>query len=126
MEHAVVHFEIIGRDPRRLRHYYAELFGWSYDTGHPVAPEISEPGEYGFMTPAQGGPVVAGGIAGGPGYAGHVIVYVGVPDVEVALTRAAALGGTRVLGPVARPDGQLVIGHFRDPEGHLMGVAGSR
>jgi predicted enzyme related to lactoylglutathione lyase len=24
----VVHFEIIGTDPHRLRDYYGELFGW--------------------------------------------------------------------------------------------------
>jgi hypothetical protein len=33
MGQPVVHFEIIGTDPAKLRSYYAELFGWEFDTG---------------------------------------------------------------------------------------------
>jgi hypothetical protein len=32
MGQPVVHFEIIGKDPARLRGYYGELFGWEFDT----------------------------------------------------------------------------------------------
>jgi hypothetical protein len=28
------------------------------------------------------------------------------------------------MGPVANPNGKLVVGHFADPEGNLIGVAG--
>ncbi|HEX3899254.1 MAG TPA: hypothetical protein VHW74_08780 [Mycobacteriales bacterium] len=52
----------------------------------------------------------------------HTVFCVGVPDVAAALEQAAALGGQRVLGPLSSPDG-LVIGHFADPEGNLVGVA---
>jgi hypothetical protein len=44
-----VHFEVIGKDPDRLRSYFGELFGWHFDTPSPVAPEVSEPGGYGFL-----------------------------------------------------------------------------
>jgi predicted enzyme related to lactoylglutathione lyase len=50
---------------------------------------------------------------------------VGVPDVAAALERAEALGGTRQLGPVGTP-GELVVGRFTDPQGNLIGVAGTR
>jgi predicted enzyme related to lactoylglutathione lyase len=30
MAQPVVHFEIIGEDPARLREYFSELFGWSF------------------------------------------------------------------------------------------------
>jgi predicted enzyme related to lactoylglutathione lyase len=53
-----------------------------------------------------------------------VIFYVGVPDVEAALHRAGSLGGQRRMGPVRAPTG-LVVGHFTDPEGNLIGVAGT-
>ena len=33
----IVHFEIIGKDPEKLRSYYGELFGWEFDTNAPVA-----------------------------------------------------------------------------------------
>ncbi|WP_198412176.1 VOC family protein [Mycetocola zhujimingii] len=47
-------------------------------------------------------------------------------DVEEALAHAERLGGTRVLGPAQNPSGALAVGHFADPEGNLMGVAGPR
>jgi hypothetical protein len=47
-------------------------------------------------------------------YPGHVIFYVGVPDVEAALAEAARLGGKRRMGPERAPAG-LVVGHFTTP-----------
>jgi uncharacterized protein len=49
---------------------------------------------------------------------------VSVPDVEAALQNAERLGGTRVIGPDGTP-GNLVVGQFTDPEGNLIGVAGT-
>ena len=46
------------------------------------------------------------------------------PDVEAALQKAEGLGGTRRMGPERAPTG-LVVGHFTDPEGNLIGVAGA-
>ena len=56
---------------------------------------------------------------------GLAIGYSGAQmDLPVALVqRAEELGGTRVMGPATSPSG-LVVGHFTDPEGTLMGVAG--
>ena len=48
----------------------------------------------------------------------------GVPDVEAALQNAERLGGKRRMGPERAPTG-LVVGHFTDPEGNLIGVAGT-
>lgn len=50
--------------------------------------------------------------------------YVGVPDVGAALQKAEDLRGTRVMGPVTSPNG-LVVGHFKDPDGTLIEVAGT-
>ncbi|WP_405144217.1 VOC family protein [Sphaerisporangium sp. NBC_01403] len=125
MGHPVVHFEIIGSDPAKLRSYYGDLFGWEFDTSGPVSEEVSQPGEYGFVEPGTiGGVGIPGGVGGGKGYEGHVVFYVGVPDVEAALQRAESLGGKRRMGPDRAPGTTLVVGHFTDPEGHLIGVAG--
>jgi predicted enzyme related to lactoylglutathione lyase len=123
MAHPVVHFEIIGRDPARLRSYYGSLFGWQFDLGHEAAEAVSAPGSYGFTQPAAG---IPGGVGGGPGYAARTLFYVGVPDVEAALRQAVELGGTRVSGPHENPDGTLVVGFLTDPEGHLIGLAAPR
>jgi uncharacterized protein len=123
MTQPVVHFEIIGSDPGRLRGYYGELFGWEFDTSGPVAEAVSQAGEYGFTEPPTESPGIPGGVGGGTRHDPHVLFYVGVPDVEAALTEAERLGGTRRMGPETAPGGGLVVGHFTDPEGNLIGVA---
>jgi len=125
MGQPVVHFEIIGKDPERLRTFYGDLFGWDFDTSGQVSEAVSEPSNYGFVNPPTDATAIAGGIGGGPGYDAHVVFYVGVPDVEAALQQAESLGGARRLGPDQAPGRDLVIGHFTDPEGNLVGVAGT-
>ena len=126
MGQPVVHFEVTGRDPERLRSFYGELFEWEFDTSAPVAEAISAPGRYGFVQcyTSADGVGIPGGVGGGEAYDGHVIFYVGVPDVEAALQKAESLGGTRRMGPEKNPGANLVVGHFTDPEGHLIGLAG--
>ena len=126
MGQPVVHFEIIGKDPQQLRGYYGELFGWEFDTTSPVSEAVSEPANYGLVdrNTTSDGTGIPGGVGGGAGYDGHVIFYVGVPDVEAALQKAETLGGTRRMGPAQAPTG-LVVGHFTDPEGNLIGIAGT-
>jgi uncharacterized protein len=121
MGQPVLHFEIIGSDGDALRDYYAQLFGWSFDTANPMG--------YGLVDRAAnldaGGVGIGGGIGAGPaGYAGHVTFYVGVPDVEAALARAVELGGRRIMGPYRVTD-DVEIGQIADPEGHLVGLVRS-
>jgi predicted enzyme related to lactoylglutathione lyase len=123
MGQPVVHFEIIGRDPAKLRSYYGELFDWAFDVGDTTTDTVSQPGNYGFVDAATTGGGINGGVGGGDGFERHVIFYVSVPDVEAALERAERLGGTRTMGPEGTP-GTLVVGQFTDPEGNLIGVAG--
>ncbi|MBA3868079.1 MAG: VOC family protein [Anaerolineae bacterium] len=125
MANPVVHFEVIGKEPEKLRSYYGDLFGWAFDTPSPVAPEVSEADNYGFINNTEG-TGIPGGIGGGSNFSSHAIFYVGVPDVEAALQKAESLGGKRVMGPAKNPNGKLVVGHFTDPEGNLMGVAGPK
>jgi uncharacterized protein len=122
----VVHFEIIGTDPAKLRSYYAELFGWEFDTGNAATKAVSKPGNYGFVdgSTTGDGSGINGGVGGGEGYDPRVLFYVSVADVEAALQKAERLGGTRVMGPDGTP-GTLVVGQFIDPEGDVVGVAGA-
>jgi uncharacterized protein len=117
MGHPVVHFEIIGTDPAALRSYYGELFGWSFDTSGPVAPSVSEPGNYGFTDAPTSTDIrgIPGGVGGGAGHHPHVLFYVGVPDVEAALQKAENLGGKRRLGPERASGRDLMVAHFTEP-----------
>jgi predicted enzyme related to lactoylglutathione lyase len=84
MGQAVVHVEVVGSDPERLRRFYGELFSWEFGLGDATTPLVSAPGQYGFVDGA-GGPPVNGGVGGGPGYAPRAMFYVGVDEVEAAL-----------------------------------------
>lgn len=109
----VVHVEVVGQDPDRLRAYYGELFGWQF--GAPMGPT-----DYTVLENQEG---TGGGIGKAPdGYPGHVTFYVQVPDAEAALAKAESLGGTRMMGPDEVPGVGIVIGLFSDPEGHTIGV----
>jgi predicted enzyme related to lactoylglutathione lyase len=127
MGQPVVHFEIIGRNPAALRGFYQSMFGWEFDTSGPVVAVVSEAGNYGFVdrSSTSAGVGIPGGVGGGAGHDPHVVFYVGVPDVEVALQEAERLGATRRWGPEQSSGRDLVVGQFIDPEGNLIGVAGS-
>jgi len=124
MGQPVVHFEIIGTDPEELRKYYGELFGWVFQTGDATTEAVSQPGNYGFVDESTAAGGIDGGVGGGEGYESRVLFYVSVPDVGAALEKAERLGGRRLMGPEGTP-GTLVVGQFADPEGHLIGVAGT-
>ena len=118
MGQAVVHFEVIGKDGKKLRDYYSELFGWDIDADNEM--------NYGVIqrddNTTADGVGIGGGVAGGPeGYDGHVTFYVEVPDVEEALSKAESLGGSRVMGPETIM-GRMVLGQLTDPEGHVIGL----
>jgi predicted enzyme related to lactoylglutathione lyase len=125
MGQPVVHFEIIGEDPASLRGYYTDLFDWTFENA-PVAPDVSDADSYSFVDrmTTEDGTGIPGGVGGGPTFASHTIFYVAVPDVETALQSAVRLGGKRVLGPARNEGGGVVVGHFTDPAGNLVGVAG--
>lgn len=119
MGNPVMHFEIIGKDGERLRNYYSELFGWEINADNPMNYGIVE--REGNLSPEGVG--IGGGVGAAPeGYDGHLTFYVGVDDVEAALAKAEALGGTRVMGPDEVPGGGIEIGMFNDPEGHMVGL----
>ncbi|MBF8184985.1 glyoxalase [Nonomuraea sp. K274] len=125
MGQPVVHFEIIGNDPAKLRGYYGGLFGWEFHTGDATSEKVSQPGMYGFVdgSTTGDGDGINGGVGGGPGRQAQVLFYVAVPDVEAALREAESLGGRRLMGPEPE-SGDFAVGRFADPEGNVVGVAG--
>jgi hypothetical protein len=83
-------------------------------------------GNYGFINKisTKDGTGIPGGIGGGEGYDSHTVFYVGVENVKAALLKAERLGGHIVMGPIEKPGGSLLVAHFKDPEGNLIGLAG--
>jgi predicted enzyme related to lactoylglutathione lyase len=113
MTRPVVHFEIRGRDPARLREFYSMLFGWTINADNPF--------DYGFVEPGIGGPEagVGGGITGGDGP--RILIFVQVADLASTLALAESLGGRRVLEPFQVP-GRPTVAQAADPEGNLIGL----
>jgi uncharacterized protein len=116
MGNPVVHFEIFGKDALGLRAFYGDTFGWHFR-------ERVGPNDYMLVQPG-GGAGIGGGIGAcpDPSYQGHVTFYIEVPDVARTLEAIEQRGGTKVMGPQAVPGGPI-IGLFRDPEGHAIGLA---
>lgn len=114
MANPVIHFEIVGKDAPKLREFYKEAFDWEM-TPTPGAGEI----DYTLIQNEKG---ITGGIGSAPeGYDGHVTFYVAVDDIEQALQKVESLGAKRMMGPDKVPGGP-VIGLFRDPQQHVIGL----
>jgi hypothetical protein len=113
MTRPVVHFEIWGRDPARLREFYRQLFGWDINADNPV--------NYGFVSPGIGGP--EGGVGGGitAGDSPRVLIYVQVVNLLETLAKAESLGGSRVMEPIDVPNGPTVA-RMADPDGNIIGL----
>jgi hypothetical protein len=108
----VTHFEIIGKDGKKLQDFYGKLFDWSVDANNPM--------NYGMVDAAQSH--IGGGIASSmDGAAGQVTVYVEVDDLDATLKKAESLGGKTVMPPMEVPGGPT-IAQFTDPEGHMIGL----
>src|SRR2546423_278825 len=100
MGQPVVHFEIIGKDGKKLIDYYSQLFGWEIDASNPMG--------YGVVqrdgnTNADGAGI-GGGVAGGPdGYEGHVMFYIEGADVAAGVAQGQRPRGPRLKGPRQGP-----------------------
>ena len=110
MANPVTWFEITGKDGKKLQNFYSGVFGWKVDANNPM--------NYG-MVAAGGKDSIGGGI--GPTHdAPRVTVYVQVPDINGALSKAESLGGRTVM---QRTDiGMVVMAQFLDPEGNVIGL----
>ncbi|MGB7623250.1 MAG: VOC family protein [Terriglobia bacterium] len=109
----VVHFEIMGKDGKKLQNFYGKLFDWEIDANNPM--------NYGLVKPgAQGG--IGGGVgvteAGAPGY---VTFYVAVPDLDACLKKVESMGGKTLVPPTEIPN-MVTFALFQDPEGNSVGI----
>ncbi|HEY7801539.1 MAG TPA: VOC family protein [Dehalococcoidia bacterium] len=111
MGNKVVHFEVLGKDGKKLQQFYGSLFDWNVDANNPM--------NYGMVNAADAG--VGGGIGpameGGP----QVTFYVEVPDLNAALKKAESLGGKKISDPMDVPGGPK-LAHFADPDGNVIGL----
>lgn len=108
----VVHYEVTGKDGKKLQQFYTDVFGWKVDTNNP--------GGYGMVRDGDNG--LTGGIgSAAQGSPGGVTFYVRTDDPKGTLAKIEKLGG-RVIMPLTEVAPETTIALFADPEGHVIGL----
>ena len=107
----VVHFEVIGKDGKKLQEFYAKLFDWKIDANNPM--------NYGSVSADDSG--LGGGISAGQPGDSRVTFYVEVEDLNGYLKKVKSLGGKTIMDPMDVPGGPR-LAMFADPEGHVVGM----
>ena len=121
----VTHFEFPWDDKERAKTFYQSVFGWqpfeweqfgytSWQTG-PVD-ERMQPKETGFIN---------GGSSKRDPQMPYPMFYVDVDDVEAALEKITAAGGTVVRGktPLGSNGEMGALAWFKDSEGNILGLS---
>lgn len=113
MPNPIVHWEVYGKDGRKLEEFYKNLFDWHV--------EHMEQMNYGMVdTHAEGG--INGGIGQETEQTpARVTFYVQVDDLDAYLRRAESLGGKTIAPPMEIPD-VVTFAMFADPEGNVIGL----
>jgi predicted enzyme related to lactoylglutathione lyase len=112
MGNPVVFFEITGPDGAVLQSFYSEVFGWAVES-RPFP-------SYAYMSTDQAG-VQAGGIREEPQAPPERVLYIRVPDLQAALDRVVAQGGSVLIPPTEVP-GIVPFALFKDPAGNATGL----
>lgn len=113
MGNPVVHWEIAGKDGKKIQDFYGKLFDWEIKVDTSL-------GNYGMVD--TGGQGINGGLMASPeGVPPYVTIYVQVDDLQAYLDKAEKLGGKTLVPPTPIPNvGDFAM--FSDPEGNCIGI----
>ena len=110
----VTHFEIGGKNGKKLQEFYARLFDWEI---------TATPGMETYGMVNTGGKGINGGIyQTEKGQTPMVTFYIEVPDVAATLKKIEAAGG-KVVVPLTVIPKMVTFALFADPEGNVVGLA---
>lgn len=118
MGNAVVHFELMSREPEKVSGFYAKVFDWKV-THHPeINYRIVETGAEGEMHGINGGIVKPD--KPGP-WPGNMLFYILVDDLAAYRRKVVAAGG-KIAIEEQKVAGMGKFSLFTDPEGRMMGL----
>ena len=115
MGNPVVHFEIGGKNVKKLIDFYSSVFEWStfpLNDQLYIADPTSDKGIQGhlFQTTEE------------MDFTNLVIIYVQVDDIHASLKQIESLGGKIVKPPQAIPGNASFFAIFEDPSGNRIGL----
>jgi predicted enzyme related to lactoylglutathione lyase len=111
-------FEILGPEPKALRDFYVELFGWEEFADYEPTDDATAGIEYYQVHTGPGG--IDGGIGSTMDGKPHVTLYATVDDVQKYLERAESLGAQTLMQPTQM--GNVEFAQFLDPQGNVFGL----
>jgi len=97
----VVFFDVAGPDSAKLKSFYGDNFGWNIDAANGIA-----------------APNLNGTIRQDPP---ETLIYLGVSDIDAALKKIVASGGSVALPRTVVPN-VVTFALFKDPAGNRMGL----
>ena len=113
MPQPIVYVELGAINVPRAAAFYSSVFGW----------EFTDPKSEGYSTFSTGPSGIGGGIYKAQKLAsgGGVVMYLLVDDIDEFSKKIALAGGTVVV-PKSSIPGTGWYGHFKDPDGNLLGL----
>jgi hypothetical protein len=118
MGNAVVHWELMSKDPGKVADFYAKIFGWKVQ----YHPEIN------YRVVDTGAPKDVPGINGGivkpdreGPWPGNMLFYILVDDLSAYRKKVVAAGG-KIHVEEQKVPGMGKFSLFTDPEGRMMGL----
>ncbi len=113
MPQPIVYIEIAATDVVRAATFYKRVFDWVFP----------DPDARGYSTFSSGDNGIGGGIYRAEEFrpGGGMVPYIYVTDIEASCREITDAGGEVVM-PKTEIPGTGWYGHFRDPEGNLVGL----
>jgi predicted enzyme related to lactoylglutathione lyase len=113
MANPVVHFEVTGKDGKKLQDFYAKTFGWKVNADNPM--------NYGIVDAPDTGGGMGGGISAGAGGTKQVTFYIALDNPQSYLDKIESKGGKTVM-PLTEIQGIVKFAQYADPEGNVVGI----
>lgn len=110
----VVHFEIPSDDPNRLKEFFTNTFGWSFQ-------EYGDENYQFALTGDKSGMGIDGAIMKRKDPQQPVVNTIGVASVDDAVSKIEENGGTIVM-PKQQIGEMGYVAYFKDPDGNIHGV----
>jgi len=118
MGNAVVHWELMSKDPGKVADFYAKIFGWKVQYHPEINYRVVETGAPKEMPGINGGIVKPD--REGP-WPGNMLFYILVDDLSAYRKKVVAAGG-KIHVEEQKVPGMGKFSLFTDPEGRMMGL----